>query len=131
MITLIIGTFVELPHSVVFIVSVVLGGGFVLSLLYGMLYKIVPFMTWFHLSNMGYFNVPMMREMVPEKRMRVQFILHFLSLLFIALGYFDLYLMQIGAVLFTLSSVVLFYNLLGPILIYTEIRKEEPMSWEA
>ena len=88
-------------------------------------------MTWFHLSNMGYFNVPMMREMVPEKRMRVQFILHFLSLLFIALGYFDLYLMQIGAVLFTLSSVVLFYNLLGPILIYTEIRKEEPMSWEA
>jgi hypothetical protein len=126
MLSLIIATFIDFDEMFYFMVSIIIGGGFVLSLLYGMLYKIVPFMTWFHLSNMGYMNVPMMRELIPETKMRIQFILHFMSLALIAGGYFLPLLMQIGGLFFVLSHGALFYNLLSPILKYREIRKQKP-----
>lgn len=53
--------------------------GFAASAVNGMLYKIVPFLAWFHLQSQtgakaG--SIPNMREMMPEPRMRRHFRLH-------------------------------------------------------
>jgi len=49
----------------------------------GMLYKIVPFLNWMHLQNLGKPGpaVPNMKQMIPESRMRLQFRLHLAALL--------------------------------------------------
>ena len=54
-------------------------GGFAVSVVNGMLYKIVPFLAWFHLqaqlqAKAG--SIPTMKEMIAERRMRGQFRLH-------------------------------------------------------
>lgn len=54
-------------------------GGFAVSVVSGMLYKIVPFLSWFHLqaqlqARAG--TIPTMKEMIAESRMRWQLRLH-------------------------------------------------------
>ena len=58
-----------------------IGGGFV-SVISGMLYKIVPFLVWLHLQNLGQGRLmaPNMRKIVPENAMRRQMLLHVFSL---------------------------------------------------
>ncbi len=42
--------------------------GFAMSLILGMLYKIVPFLIWFHLFRGGTFHsIPNMKEIIPER----------------------------------------------------------------
>ncbi len=41
--------------------------GFALSIVFAMFYKIVPFLTWFHLNSQGYFTAPMMHEVIHPK----------------------------------------------------------------
>ena len=62
-----------------------LGGGFV-SVITGMLYKIVPFLIWLHLQNAGQGRrmAPNMRKIVPEAAMRRQMLLHLASLVVLA-----------------------------------------------
>jgi hypothetical protein len=44
---------------------------FALSVVFAMAYKIVPFLTWFHLNAQGYFTAPMMHEVIhPRYAMR-------------------------------------------------------------
>lgn len=53
--------------------------GFAASAVNGMLYKIVPFLAWFHLQSQTGAKagtIPNMREMMPEPRMRRHFRLH-------------------------------------------------------
>lgn len=63
-------------------------GGFAVSVVSGMLYKIVPFLAWFHLQSQlqaraG--SIPTMKEMIDDGGMRWQFRLHLLAcLLFVA-----------------------------------------------
>ncbi|HCA26184.1 MAG TPA: hypothetical protein DEP05_00770 [Betaproteobacteria bacterium] len=49
--------------------------GFALAAINGMLYKIMPFLAWFHLSGIlgGRRRVPNMKELLPEARARGQF----------------------------------------------------------
>jgi len=58
--------------------------GFAMSVINGMLYKIVPFLVWFHLqSSRGLTSshaVPNVREIQPESRTRWQMRLHFAAL---------------------------------------------------
>jgi hypothetical protein len=54
-------------------------GGFAVSVVNGMLYKIVPFLAWFHLqaqlqAKAG--SIPTMKDMIAERWMRWQFRLH-------------------------------------------------------
>ena len=43
-----------------------------------MLYKIVPFVIWLHLQNLGNMKSvpPNMKQMIPERMMRGQFVVH-------------------------------------------------------
>jgi hypothetical protein len=57
--------------------------GFAASVVSGMLYKIVPFLAWFHLktqtgAKVG--SIPNMKQMIPENLARIHFQLHLASL---------------------------------------------------
>ncbi|MDH4261948.1 MAG: hypothetical protein OEV78_02765 [Spirochaetia bacterium] len=92
--------------------------GFIFSVINGMLYKIVPFLSWFHLASKGIFDVPTMKDMLDDVRIKIQFIFHLLFLL--SLPYYLFYPhaghLVSGTLLF-ISSFLLWLNL------YTVIRK--------
>ncbi|MBF0383583.1 MAG: hypothetical protein HQL69_21385, partial [Magnetococcales bacterium] len=58
------------------------------SILFGMLYKIIPFLVWFHrFSTMaGLVTIPMMDDLLPQKVVKLHFPAHILTLLFFVLG---------------------------------------------
>jgi hypothetical protein len=62
----------------IFIGITVLVGSFG-SIINGMLYKIVPFLTWFRLHAAAGPNrrLPNVKTIIPERRQRLQFIIHF------------------------------------------------------
>lgn len=56
--------------------------GFALSVIHGMLYKIVPFLVWFHLFRGGVkTGVPNMKEIIPERWMWWHWRLHLFTLI--------------------------------------------------
>jgi len=57
---------------------------FALSIVFAMSYKIVPFLTWFHLNAQGYFTAPMMHEVIHPRYAMRHLALH-LTTLFSAL----------------------------------------------
>ena len=61
----------EMLTAVVFLL------GFVMSVMHGMLYKIIPFLVWFHLFRGGMkAGIPNMKEIIPERWMRRHLWLH-------------------------------------------------------
>jgi hypothetical protein len=57
--------------------------GFVASVVGGMLYKIVPFLAWFHLKTQTHAkigSIPNMKQMIPDNLARIHFRLHLASL---------------------------------------------------
>ena len=98
------------------LLGVVFLGGFAVSVVSGMLYKIVPFLAWFHLqaqlqAKAG--TIPTMKEMIAERWMRWQYRLHVAAcgLLVIAAGWPPLAVWA-GGVL-ALSAVLLGINLVS------------------
>jgi len=93
------------------ITGVIFGYGFIISLINGMLYKIVPFLTWFHVSSKGFFDIPTMREMIPDKNAKIQLYFHIASVIVLTLlPFFDL--LKIAAFLIAVSNILLFLNML-------------------
>ena len=68
-------------HEYIVMVGVLIGGGFLLSIMLGMLYKIIPFLVWFHLNAQGYMSIPTMNEMINKNLAKVQYIFFLLSLI--------------------------------------------------
>ncbi len=68
--------------------------GFVLSIINGMLYKIVPFLIWLHLhqrrsfTDKGVSGIPTMNEVISRKKMLHQYYMHAIALLFSVLAFF-------------------------------------------
>ena len=92
------------------ITGVIFGYGFIISLINGMLYKIVPFLTWFHVSSKGFFDIPTMREMIPDKNAKIQLYFHIASVIVLTLlPFFDL--LKIAAFLIAVSNILLFLNM--------------------
>jgi hypothetical protein len=91
---------------------------FAVSIILGMMGKIVPFLVWFHLSSAGYMDTPIMSRIIPAQRSKALFIIFsvvtlsalisvFYPQLLIATGIF-------GFALFTLLG----YNLIGAVKLY-------------
>ena len=64
-------------------------GGFV-SVITGMLYKIVPFLVWLHLQNLGggVRMTPNMKKIIDEKSMHRQMLSHFIALILLLAAVF-------------------------------------------
>lgn len=108
------------------VVSILIGGGFIFSIMMGMLYKIVPFLVWFHLNAKGYMSIPTMNDMINKKLSAIQFILFIISLIGFIISFFIPVVLPIFAILFTLSMIILEYNIIVPVLIYAKIIKTKP-----
>ncbi|MDP3125068.1 MAG: hypothetical protein Q8M84_05475 [Thiobacillus sp.] len=98
------------------LLGVLFVGGFAVSVVNGMLYKIVPFLAWFHLqaqlqARAG--SIPTMKSMISERWTRMQFRLHLgaMALLIVATARPNLAWMA-GSVL-ALSALLLGWNLLS------------------
>lgn len=102
--------------------------GFAVSVVNGMLYKIVPFLIWFHLQSllMGVARVPNMKLIMPEARMRRQMWLHFASVPTLVLSAFWPPLIYPAALLFGISMILLEVNLLYAFRIYQQNAKLAP-----
>ncbi|MEA2111337.1 MAG: hypothetical protein U9P71_04750 [Campylobacterota bacterium] len=106
--------------------SILIGGGFLLSVMNGMLYKIIPFLVWFHLNAMGYMTIPTMREMFKNSYAELQFVLHVITLLLLLPFAFGVDMLKIAAVTMLLSSLILLFNLLSALKIYSDTKKRTP-----
>ena len=107
-------------------VSVLIGGGFIISVMIGMLYKIIPFLVWFHLNAKGYMNIPTMNEMIDKRYAKIQYFLYILSLIGFTLSYFYTDFLELSSLTFILSMILLEYNVINPVLIYFKIMKTKP-----
>ena len=91
-------------------------GGFAISVSIGMLYKIVPFLIWFHRfsSLVGQVRIPLLKDLLPKRGPAIQAILHGVSLLLVCNYIFfheDLSI-RIGAGLWMVSSLMLLFHLI-------------------
>ncbi len=94
--------------------------GLFMSVIIGMLYKIMPFLNWLHLQQQGgtVTSMPNMKQMIPEAAMRGQMRLHFAALaLLLAAVPFGFLAVPAGLALIA-SSLRLLWNLLGAARVY-------------
>ncbi|MGE4420372.1 MAG: hypothetical protein AB7D38_11165 [Sulfurimonas sp.] len=108
------------------VVSIFIGGGFIFSIMSGMLYKIVPFLVWFHLNAKGYMSIPTMNDMVNKKLATTQFVLFIVSLIGFSISFFVPYFLEISAFVFIASMLILEYNIVIAVLIYLKTIKTKP-----
>ncbi len=106
--------------------ALLIGGGFILSLMSGMLYKIIPFLVWFHLNAKGYMTIPTMREMIAEPMAEIQFVLHVLTLLLCIPFAFGVDTLQAAGAMLLGSSAILLVNLLRALHIYRTTLQRAP-----
>jgi hypothetical protein len=90
--------------------------GFGYSVINGMLYKIVPFLVWYHLQNTlaeRGMKAPNVKQILPDKDAERQFELHLLALvLLVAATLYPDWLSHAAALAFIASSAWLWVNLL-------------------
>ncbi len=113
MLLLLVNLFVEIEY-ISYLLAILMGGGFFLSLFSGMLYKIVPFLVWYHLTSYFVPKVPTMREMCPKKATQIQLYIHCLSLLLFLFSIYEHKAIIIAGFLFFISNLLLLINLIKP-----------------
>jgi hypothetical protein len=91
-------------------------GGFAVSVVSGMLYKIVPFLAWFHLqaqlqARAG--SIPTMRDMIAGRWSRVQFGLHLSATVLLVVATIWPQLAWVAGSVLALSALLLGWNLLS------------------
>ena len=111
-----IGAFLdEAPAPLAAFLGVSVIAGTVMSVISGMLYKILPFLAWFHLqaqTGMGR-HVPNMRQYLGEGLQRRQFWLHLASVFLLAgAALLPAALSQAAALVFGASAAHLLWNLI-------------------
>jgi len=117
------------PLDNMFTLAVMFGFGFLYSLLQGMMYKIIPFLSWFHLSSSGYMVIPTMREMINEDLIKIQFFIFVSSLFFFILaGFLSNIFLYVGALLFIVANILLIINCSMAVHKYNKIAKTNPMD---
>lgn len=95
-------------------------GGF-MSVIVGMLYKIVPFLVWLHLQNLGRGRViaPNMKKVLAEKQMNGQMRAHFLAFALLLLAVFwPQWFVYPAGVALIVANTWLLRNLIAGITVY-------------
>lgn len=104
--------------------------GVFLSVITGMLYKIMPFLNWLHLQQQVGTTIalPNMKQMIPEASVRGQMLLHFTALgLLLAAVLWPALVLPAGLV-FTASCLWLESNLAGAARLYVRFRDQARAS---
>ncbi len=100
--------------------------GLFLSVITGMLYKIMPFLNWLHLQRQGGAATPPpnMKQMIPEGAMRGQMRLHFTALGLLLAAVIWPGLAIPAGLAFCASCVWLEWNLIGAARVYARFRDQ-------
>lgn len=104
----------------------VLFGGF-MSVITGMLYKIVPFLIWLHLQNLGSGKMmaPNMKKIIDERAMTRQMGMHFLACLLLALAVlWPEWLAYPAGVVLVVAQATLGWNLRAAMRVYAMHRQK-------
>ncbi len=98
--------------------------GVFLSVIIGMLYKIMPFLNWLHLQQQGgtVMTQPNMKQMIPEGAMRGQMRLHFTALALLLAAVLWPALALPAGLAFSASCLWLEWNLVGAARVYVRFR---------
>jgi len=110
-----------LPEAGRTVTGILFLAGFAVPVVNGMLYKIVPFLAWFHLqSQKGILAVglPSMKDYLPDRRARGQFLTHLAAVACLLAAPFLPALAIPGGLLLTLSSAWLGWNLAQAVHLY-------------
>jgi len=104
--------------------------GVALSLVNGMLYKIVPFLSWFHLQNRQLalmcmtVRIPHMKELLPDRAAKVQYWLHLGGIVFALLAaVIPEQFARPAGVLLALSATLLGWNIAQVIVRYSRANR--------
>lgn len=98
--------------------------GFASSVINGMLYKIVPFLVWYHLQNVlaGGAKVPNVKQILPDRAAERQFRAHLCAmLLLVGAVVWPHWLARPAALVFAFSCAWLWWNLLNASRVYTRM----------
>ncbi|HHG75222.1 MAG TPA: hypothetical protein ENK22_09255 [Persephonella sp.] len=111
--SVIFGILIPFSQKWVFLFGITLIFGFINFLIYGSLYKIVPFLTWFHRFSplVGKKKVPMLNEMLPKKIPDIQILVSasgFLLLTASILLEFE-WLFNVSVLIMSLGSLLFAY----------------------
>ena len=95
--------------------------GCFVSVIVGMLYKIVPFLIWLHLQNQGQGRLmaPNMKKIIAEQAMDYQMLAHFVSCVLLVLAVFcpEWFVTPAGLALIV-SNAWLLRNLMAAVSVY-------------
>ena len=132
MIITLLSNLIDVDKQLVYI-SYITFIGFALSIVFAMVYKIVPFLVWFHLSNQGYIEAPMMFDVIHPKKAKIHFGIHIAMLVSsIASIAFQLegLLLVTPSLLVTFSFLWLLYHLIMAIKKYNYTQKHtKKIEW--
>lgn len=104
-------------HSIAILYSIAFAS-FALSVVFAMFYKIVPFLTWFHLNAQGYYTAPMMHEVIHPKRAKKHFWIHIYLVMTLLLSVFESALLYVAGLLTILSFVWVAYQITQAHILY-------------
>lgn len=111
-----------LSASLEMAIGIVVLIGVISSLVIGMIYKIVPFLLWFHLQSRldEYVRLPSMKEMLPDRPARRQLHLHVAALILLLGSALvpSAWLFYPAALLFAASNLMLGLNVLAALRYY-------------
>lgn len=118
------------PRSLVWLGVLAFQGVFV-SVISGMLYKIVPFMIWLHLQKFNSKTVlpPNMKQMIAERQMRGQLLAHLAALALLLLAVIWPAFAPLAGGALVLAFAWLEWNLLQGLRVYVDFsRKHTPVA---
>ena len=96
---------------------------FALSIVLAMFYKIVPFLTWFHLNSQGYFTAPMMHEIIHPKTAKKHLYIHLSTIVSFVLSIFIPKLIILAGILTILSFGWMTYQIVHAHLLYKKTQQ--------
>ena len=113
------------PRTALWLGVLALPGVF-LSIIIGMLYKIMPFLNWLHLQRIGDPRAPPpnMKQMIPERAMRGQLRLHLVALALLLAAVLWPPLAMAAGLAFAGSCLWLEWNLIGALRVYERFRDQ-------
>ncbi len=94
-----------------------------LSIVFAMSHKIVPFLVWFHLNAKGYFDAPMMHEIISFKYAKINFWIYLLSYIFYLLSFIKDKIFYIATFFLLISFCMLLYSIYNGLEKYNYVLK--------
>jgi len=112
-----------IDNTVIQTLSFIFFASFALSIVFAMFYKIVPFLTWFHLNSQGYFTAPMMHEIIHPKTAMKHLYIHVTTIVTFILSIFIPQLIILAGLLTIVSFAWMTYQIVHAHLLYKKTQE--------